>query len=542
MEDESTNKPQGNAVLDADVFAEVLSVDQFQALLDDFCQAVGIAAAIIDVKGKVLAAARWQRACTDFHRQNDVTCGRCIESDTELAAQLKEGRSHTIYRCKNGLTDAASPIIIDGKHLANTFIGQFFTAPPEEEFFRRQAREVGFDPEEYLAAISQVPVVDEDRLPNILGFLVGMSRMVASSFVERMRARQAEEFMARRAQESLRERAAALSLAEEAEKARTEIEKYKGRLELLVAERTEELKASEERSRLLLESAGEGIFGVDAKGAITFINPAALSLLGFSESEIMGKAVHPLIHHTYPDGGDYPVEKCPMHDSFTKGASHHVEDEVLWKKDGRAFPVEYSSTPIMKEDSVMGAVITFRDITERKKTEDALRKAGNEQVAIFESLTLGIAFIKDRIILRGNRKLGELFGRPLEEMIGQTTRIWYRNEEEYLGIGASTYEDLKRQEVHEREQQLPRKDGSLFWCFFRVRAVDPGDILQGIVCILEDITERKRAERELRERMEDLERFSRLTINREEKMIQLKMEINGLMEKMGMDEKYKIVE
>jgi len=103
--------------------------------------------------------------------------------------------------------------------------------------------------------------------------------MVAASFVERLRARQAEEFTARRAQESLRERTAALSLAEDAEKARAEIEQYKGRLELLVSERTEELRASEERNRLLLESAGEGIFGVDAKGAITFINPAVLSLL-----------------------------------------------------------------------------------------------------------------------------------------------------------------------------------------------------------------------------------------------------------------------
>jgi two-component system sensor histidine kinase/response regulator len=151
-----------------------------------------------------------------------------------------------------------------------------------------------------------------------------------------------------------------------------------------------------------------------------------------------------------------------------------------------------------------------------------------EQVAIFESLTLGIAFVKDRIILRGNSKLGELFGRPLDEMVGQTTQIWYKNDEEYLGIGASVYEDLKRQTIHQREQELPRKDGSLFWCLFRVRAFDADDISQGIVCVLEDITERRQAEKELKERMDDLERFSRLTINREEKMIQLKEEINIL--------------
>jgi PAS domain S-box-containing protein len=181
----------------------------------------------------------------------------------------------------------------------------------------------------------------------------------------------------------------------------------------------------------------------------------------------------------------------------------------------------------------------------KKETEATMQQINvmsQEQVAIFESLTLGIAFVKDRIILRGNSKLGELFGRPLDEMVGQTTQIWYKNEEEYLGIAASTYEDLKRQTIHQREQELPRKDGSLFWCFFRIRAMDTQDISQGIVCTLEDITERKQAEKELKERMEDLERFSRLTINREEKMIQLKEEINALREQMGKEIKYKIVE
>jgi two-component system sensor histidine kinase/response regulator len=181
----------------------------------------------------------------------------------------------------------------------------------------------------------------------------------------------------------------------------------------------------------------------------------------------------------------------------------------------------------------------------KKETEATMQQINvmsQEQVAIFESVVLGIAFIKDRIILRGNTKLGELFGRPLDEMVGQTTQIWYKNEEEYLGIGASVYEDLKRQDIHQREQELPRKDGSLFWCLFRVRAVDVHDVSQGIVCTLEDITERKQAERELKEKMEELERFSRLTINREEKMIQLKEEINTLREQAGKEKRYKIVE
>ncbi len=374
--------------MDADRLAAVLSVDQFQKLLQDFCDAAGVASAIIDTEGKVLAAARWQRVCTDFHRQNDITCGRCIESDTELATQLGEGKPYAIYRCKNGLTDAASPIMIDGQHLANTFVGQFFTTPPDEEFFRRQAREVGFDPEQYLAAVAEVPVVREERLPAILGFLAGMSRMVAASYSERLRASQAEEAMARRAEESQRQRAAALSLAEDAEKARAEIERYKGRLEQLVTERTEELKLSEERSRLLLHSAGEGIFGVDGEGRVSFINPAALAMLGYTEAEIMGQPVHGLVHHSRPDGSGYPIEECPMHASFTEGTTHQVDDEVLWRKDGGALSVEYFSTPISKEGRVVGAVITFRDVSERKAAEEELRR-NLDELERFSRLVVG---------------------------------------------------------------------------------------------------------------------------------------------------------
>jgi ligand-binding sensor protein len=221
--------------------AAMLNVDQFQCLLTDFCESVGIAAAIIDLKGEVLAAARWQRACTDFHRVNEKTCARCIESDTGLALHLNEGKAFSIYRCKNGLTDAASPIIIEGKHVANTFVGQFFTDPPDMAFFRRQAEECGLDPEPYLEAIRDVPVVAENKLAPILGFLVGLAQTVATLSVERNRARQAEFSITQRIEESRRERAAALSLAEDANKARIELEQYKNRSEPPLREKIKEL-------------------------------------------------------------------------------------------------------------------------------------------------------------------------------------------------------------------------------------------------------------------------------------------------------------
>lgn len=129
------------------------------------------------------------------------------------------------------------------------------------------------------------------------------------------------------------------------------------------------IKDSEERSRLILESAGEGIFGVNADGQMTFINPAATKMLGFAPHELMGQKIHGLIHHHCADGSEYLVEDCPMHASYSKGQTNHIDDEVLWRKDGGSFPVEYASTPIFKQGEVVGAVVTFRDITERLEAE-----------------------------------------------------------------------------------------------------------------------------------------------------------------------------
>jgi len=131
----------------------------------------------------------------------------------------------------------------------------------------------------------------------------------------------------------------------------------------------------------ILESVRDGIFGVDLKGRVTFLNPAVQNLLGYDAEELMGKGVHPIIHHSRADGSSYPVEECPMRAAFTEGKSSMVDDEVLWRKDGRPVEVEYSAMPIHKDDSLMGAVIVFRDISERKRVQIELGKARDDAEA-----------------------------------------------------------------------------------------------------------------------------------------------------------------
>jgi two-component system C4-dicarboxylate transport sensor histidine kinase DctB len=204
--------------------AELVDLDELQKLFSAFCESVGLPAAIIDLEGKVLAASPWQRACTDFHRVNPESCARCIESDTSLALKLQDGQDYAMYQCKNGMTDCASPIILEGQHLANVFIGQFHLGPPDIEFFRQQARRFGYPEDDYLKAIADAPVADEKRLPGIMNFLSGFARMVSTMSLARHRADEAQQRLQQQAEQLHRERIAALSLAEDAERARIALE------------------------------------------------------------------------------------------------------------------------------------------------------------------------------------------------------------------------------------------------------------------------------------------------------------------------------
>jgi PAS domain S-box-containing protein len=132
----------------------------------------------------------------------------------------------------------------------------------------------------------------------------------------------------------------------------------------------------------MLESAGEGIYGVDPEGRCTFINPIAASLLGYTPDEVMGKNLHHLVHHHRADGSPYPEANCPITRAWETGRGMRVDDEVLWRRDGSSFPVEYSAYPLVEEGTITGAVIAFNDITQRRWAEERLR----EETRIVETL------------------------------------------------------------------------------------------------------------------------------------------------------------
>ncbi|MDP4529638.1 diguanylate cyclase [Alkalimonas delamerensis] len=189
----------------AEELVAAIDFSQLNILFENFLQVMGIPIALIDMQGKVLASSHWQRACAHFHRQAPDTLSRCLESDRDLALQLEQGKNYSVYRCRNGLIDCATPIFLEDRHIANLFIGQFFTSEPDIAYFTRQAEQAGFDVTEYLAAIDEVPIVNEAKLPAILNMLSALALQISQLSLLNSRYQQSlkhtEQLVAERTQE-----------------------------------------------------------------------------------------------------------------------------------------------------------------------------------------------------------------------------------------------------------------------------------------------------------------------------------------------------
>jgi PAS domain S-box-containing protein len=252
----------------------------------------------------------------------------------------------------------------------------------------------------------------------------------------------------------------------------------------------EALTEAEERSRLLLESAGEGIFGVDNQGRITFINPSATRMLGFTGEELFGNTIHSIIHHSHNDGTSYPVEECPMYKAYTLGEGFHVTDEVLWTKEGTSFDVDYTSTPIKKDGRVVGAVITFSDVTERKKMEEEQRASREQLQNIFDTSPVGVLISTQAIIRFANPKITEMF----DAKIGDPTADIYVTPGERDLLLQKLADEGKVENYELKMYGLNRQVREFLINYLPIEYHGEEGILGWFV----DITERKKMEEEIR--------------------------------------------
>src|ERR1022692_2358151 len=257
----------------------------------------------------------------------------------------------------------------------------------------------------------------------------------------------------------------------------------------------------EEKYLLLLNSTAAGIFGLDLEENCTFCNPACLRLLGYQAPEdLLGKNMHALMHHTRADGTPYPKEECQIHVGVREHRPVHLSDEVLWRADGTYFEAEYLSYPMRKARAFVGSVVTFIDISERKRAEQAIRESEEKYRELFENATYGI--------FRSNREGEFLEANPaLVAMLGYSSKAElttrnlnsdiYENPADRVSTLAM-YETRGR--VESAEVKWKRKDGKTISVRLSGRQVRRKDgQVSHFEVIAEDFTQRRSVEGQLRQ-------------------------------------------
>ena len=261
------------------------------------------------------------------------------------------------------------------------------------------------------------------------------------------------------------------------------------------------LHDSHESLHRLLNSMVEGVYGVDTDGNCTFVNRTFLQMLGYqNEDEVLGKNMHELIHHSHSDGSLHPVSECKIYRAFQTNQIASASDEVFWRKDGVAIPVEYWSHPIVIDGVATGAIVTFVDITARKQAEEALADAAKDlHIAAIAFETQMAIVITDTTpkILRVNKAFEEITGYTAEEVTGQNPSI-LKAEKKPVAFYEEMWSALLSEGKWSGEVLDRRKNGETYPKWLTITAVSaPDGTITHYVGSFFDITDRKKAEQDI---------------------------------------------
>ncbi|AHF00506.1 PAS sensor protein [Thiomicrospira aerophila AL3] len=212
----------------------------------------------------------------------------------------------------------------------------------------------------------------------------------------------------------------------------------------------------ERENDLILQSVGDGIYGVDIDGKATFVNPACERILEWRAEEMIGKNVHDLIHHHHPDGRHYHGHDCPIYAAFRDGEIRQVDDEVFWTKSGRAIPVAYTSTPILDSGQLVGAVVVFRDISERIEAETQLKHALAEVQALKQRLEAENAYLQETYRIEHNYKSIVGRSRAILQTIKQIDVVAPTDASVLITGESGTGKELIAQAIHQASARAER--------------------------------------------------------------------------------------
>lgn len=292
--------------------ADLIDIPRVQALLDSLYAAYSFPSAIIDNESNILTASGWQDVCTKFHRVHPEANRLCRKSDLYVLEHLHDARPWVRYQCPHGLTDTATPIIIDGEHVGNVFTGQFFLEPPDLDAFRRRAQQFGFAEEAYLAAVAQAPVLSGEQFERILGIVHKFTELLAEMGLKRRR----------------------------------------------------ELEQAEQY-RMIYEHLNDAFYAHDFAGRIIDCNGNACRMLGYAREELVGENMAKI-------GTAEGRKLLPERLARIRVSDEIRFESVHVRKDGGLVPVEVSARVVSRQGD--GQIHGFvRDITERRRAEEQLR-------------------------------------------------------------------------------------------------------------------------------------------------------------------------
>ena len=294
----------------------LLDFERINHLLEGFNKTTGFVTAILDLDGNVLSRSGWRSVCTDFHRVNKKTAKRCTVSDTVLANKMASGENYHFYKCLNGLVDVAVPLIINGEHVANLFSGQFFFEKPDLGKFKKQAEEHGFDIEQYMKALAEVPVFSEDRVMPAMDFLLNMTAMIAEMTMQRM-----EQIQLNKA-----------------------------------------IQESEMYNRALFEESASGLALTSMDGKLIDINSAFASIIGRSIDETKKLSYWDITPVKYQEMEQKQLE------TLNKTGKYGPYEKEYIHRDGHLVPVKLQGLIIERKNEKF-IWSTVEDISERKIAE-----------------------------------------------------------------------------------------------------------------------------------------------------------------------------
>ena len=439
---------------------DILDLPVLQAMLDSLWQASGIPMGLIDTDGEVLVATGWQKICGEFHFRHPEIKRRCILH--RLAAFQGENQGSNLlssreFICSSGLIDIVLPIQCEGESLGLLFFGQFLDRPPDREHFQHYASQFGFDPDEYLAKLEDVPVIPREKIGHFLAFHAALIRLLSETGLRKLREEQAR---------------AALAESERA------------------------LQDSEERFRSIVQATPLGIhmYQYEANGRLVFVgyNPAADAILGVDNSQFLDKE----LLEAFPSLAGTEV---PDRYRQVCATGEPWQNEQIFYTDGKisgAYEVHSFRTGPNRMASV------FMDVGERLRTLEKIRASEATVRSILTAAPLSIGLGHERVFSWVNRWMLEELGYREDELLGRNARILYESEAEFERVGKVREVTVDQGEMGEIETRWLRRDGQPIDVLLRFMRVDPGSPVAGVIFVALNITKAKQAELELRDRQE----------------------------------------